>query len=206
MVFSATAEQFAYEGFYKEIIFHDFGYVEHKGNIKQYAKYSFSKTCMEENDRANDYLEKHMDSDNNTITYKVCKNDFKHEDNEVGNFYGISGENKYEGENLNVIGTPHLNERTIYLYAKILGIDFTEEDKKMEYQQIEYNGYKFPFMTFKHEGLRNVQLYAINSEIVQAVGRARTISNECEVILFSNFPVIHGEIVDKTVIDCTKAA
>jgi hypothetical protein len=43
--------------------------------------------------------------------------------------------------------------------------------------------------------LRDIQFYMIESELEQAVGRARLINNDCTVNLFSNFPI--GQAVMK---------
>ena len=88
-----------------------------------------------------------------------------------------------------MVGTPHLKNTKYFLFANILGINYTNDDTKMSYQWIEHNGFRFKFNTFFHEGLRIIQLLLIEAEIIQAVGRARTLRYNCAVSLYSNFPL-----------------
>ena len=69
-----------------------------------------------------------------------------------------------------------------------LGIDF-DEDEQAETQLIEHNGYRTQFTTFRNEGLREIQFWMLESELEQAVGRARLLRRDCRVHLFSNFPI-----------------
>ena len=59
----------------------------------------------------------------------------------------------------------------------------------MQYQQVEYNGYRFKFMTFKDNNLRKVHLDITNNEMIQAVGRGRILRNDNIVHLYSGFPL-----------------
>ena len=81
-----------------------------------------------------------------------------------------------------------------------MGIDFNE-DEKMTSQDIIYNGYAFKFTTFQNEDLRAVHFWMLESELEQAVGRARLLRNECTVHLFSNFPLSQSEMVEDFEID-----
>ena len=76
-----------------------------------------------------------------------------------------------------------------------MGLEF-DEDEKMQPQTISHNRYRFQFTTFQDEGLRKVHLWMIESELEQAVGRARLLRNRCEVHLFSNFPLNQSEMVE----------
>ena len=59
----------------------------------------------------------------------------------------------------------------------------------------EHNGYSFPIMTFQDSDMRNLQFYFLESELEQAVGRARLLRRPCKVYLFSNFPCRQAEII-----------
>ena len=74
-----------------------------------------------------------------------------------------------------------------HLYAAILG-KISKICLEMEFQKVEYNGFKFKFNCFEDEDLRNIQLSLIESDLIQAVGRARTLTN-ATVQLYSNFPL-----------------
>ena len=66
----------------------------------------------------------------------------------------------------------------------------------MRFQEIEYHKCKFWFNTYDNKFLRNVQLWYINSELEQAVGRARILRNKCTVYLYSNFPMKQAIYID----------
>jgi hypothetical protein len=59
----------------------------------------------------------------------------------------------------------------------------------MAYQKVEYNGFRFKFNCFDDPLLRNIQLSLIESDLLQAVGRARTLRTNATVQVYSNFPL-----------------
>lgn len=59
----------------------------------------------------------------------------------------------------------------------------------MGFKEIEYNGFRFMFNCYDHPELRNIQLGLIESDLIQAVYRARTLRTEAIVELYSNFPL-----------------
>ena len=59
---------------------------------------------------------------------------------------------------------------------------------------MQYKGYDFVIMTYKQELLQKVQLYSIESELEQCIGRARLLRQDCTVYLFSAFPCEQAEI------------
>ena len=75
-----------------------------------------------------------------------------------------------------------------------MGIDF-DENEELSSQTVEHNGYRFTFTTFSNEDLRKIQFWMLESELEQAVGRARLLRNECTVHLFSNFPLSQAVMV-----------
>lgn len=48
-------------------------------------------------------------------------------------------------------------------------------------------------MAYDNEDLRDIQLWLIESELQQAIGRARLLRNNCSVFLFSNYPIEQAE-------------
>lgn len=122
------------------------------------------------------------------ITFKAFQKDFL---NPIeGMYFGnCSGSDKMKGEDLAVVGTPHRNTSEYLLIAKVLGIDFKTTDTTMSVQKIEYNGFRFKMNCYDNEDLRSIQLALIESELVQAVGRARTLRTKATVEVFSNFPL-----------------
>jgi len=57
--------------------------------------------------------------------------------------------------------------------------------------KVIHNGYLFHFTTYgeEHEVLRKILFWMIESDLEQAVGRARLLRYDCTVYLFSNFPL-----------------
>lgn len=99
-----------------------------------------------------------------------------------------------EGKDILVIGTPYHAEFLYKLAAVSMGIKF-DEGEKMTLLTVDYNGYRFRFTTFVDEKLRKIHLWMIESELEQAVGRARLLRNACTVNLFSNFPLSQAKMI-----------
>ena len=108
-------------------------------------------------------------------------------------YYGkTEGFNDYCGQDLAVVGTPHNVPFVYRLIGHHLGYD---AEGSMNPAIAEHNGYSFRMMTFKDLDMRNLQFYFLESELEQAVGRARLLRHPCTVYLFSNFPCRQAEII-----------
>jgi len=158
--------------------------VEQQGTITQYTKLSCSRNGLGR------YANVISDMVGNTpvLTFKSFLDKFK---NPIGDMYfgNCSGYDSYKGKDIAVVGTPHRNNIQYFLTAKILGVDFQLADTGMNHQKIEYNGFRFKFNCFDNEVLRNIQLSFIESDLIQAVGRARTLRTKANVDLYSSFPL-----------------
>ena len=121
------------------------------------------------------------------ITYKNHHKGIRH-------FGKTTGVDLLNGKPLLVIGTPHYPPFLYKLIAYTLGLKGIDFNANMNYQHVQHNGDKFDFMTFNaaNMALRNIQFWMIESELEQAVGRARLTLNENEVHLFSNFPLLQA--------------
>jgi len=162
----------------------DIGEVEQKGTIIQYTKRSCSRKGLSK------YVNQISEAvgDKKVITFKSFTDHFSNASKEM--FFGnCSGYNALAGEDLVVVGTPHRNNIEYVLLAKVLEVDFKTSDISMGFNEIEYNGFRFMFNCFDHPELRKIQLGLIESDLIQAVGRARTLRTDATVILYSNFPL-----------------
>ena len=185
VVLSATANEFIYRKLFGEDLeVLDLMDMEQVGTISQITKYSFSSSTFNNNIN----FAKQKVGNRPVITFSKKANSFKKGVKDIY-FWNTSGYDKLKGQNIAVVGTPHVPENVYFLYAICLEIDFAPVDTKMSRQSVTYNGYTFPFMTYSHLELRDLQLGMINGELVQAVGRARTLREECNVLLLSNFPL-----------------
>lgn len=62
-----------------------------------------------------------------------------------------------------------------------------KEDKAPKFRRVNYKGSSFLITTYKEPLLQEVQLYSIESELEQCVGRARLLREDCTVYVFSSF-------------------
>jgi hypothetical protein len=104
-------------------------------------------------------------------------------------FGNTEGCNHLAGKNIDVVGTPYQVDFVYTLFAYTIGCDFDEDAKLIPNLPITHNGYRFRFTTYEDETLQNIHLWMIESELEQAVGRARLLRRDCTVNLFSNFPL-----------------
>ena len=141
------------------------------------------------------------------ITYKGFEDYFPSEQ-VAGTFGAIRGLDSLKGQDIVVIGTPHVNQARYLLLAAALDLFHADGPVEMKYQMIEYNGFRFWFQTFEDENLRKIQLAHIESQLVQAVGRARILRKDCTVTVLSNYPLVGAEFRYMTVeeMDSLKAA
>lgn len=182
IILTATADEIIYKRMFGDrAVFHYCKEAKYKGKLVQYPQKSYSRYCMEEDEELLKTA-KSIVGEIPIITFKSQK-----DENDELNFGNTEGHNCYEGKDIAVVGTPHLNEIVYKMYAVALEVDIA--DKQMKYQEIERNNFKFWFMTYDNEDLRDIQIWLIESELEQAIGRARLLRNNCSVFLFANYPL-----------------
>lgn len=188
LVLSATANEFMYRKIFGDIKWLDLSHVKHKGDRIQFSNLSHSRSTIASKNNSNSLNKiKNFIGNMPVITFKKYRSLFKN----PADVYleNCSGYNEYTGKDIAVIGTPHIPTYVYRLIAAAMSIEFTAEDFKLEPQWVKHNGYKFRFMTYAHEGLRSIQFYFIESALVQACGRNRSLREDATVYLFSNFPL-----------------
>jgi hypothetical protein len=189
IILSATANEMIYRRMYGERLdFVDIGIVTTVGKIKQYTQWSYSRANVKEDENLN--IAKVITGNKPVITFKNQKKQFPEVKATFGNLTGLDS---FAGEEMVVVGTYHLNPTVYLLYAHALG--YKPVDASMSYRIIERNGMEFYFFTFNDEVLREIQLAFIEAELMQAVGRARILRNDCIVTVLSNLPIIGAEYV-----------
>ena len=187
---SATADEEVCSWYFGEenVDFYECKKARYMGELKQYCGKSMSRTCLANNPGMVERLRSRFDMPSeNVITFM---------NQGIGelHFGNTEGSNMLEGQDILVIGTPYHAEFLYKLAAFSMKVKF-DEDEKMTLQDIEYNGYRFRFTTFQDEDLRKIHLWMIESELEQAVGRARLLRNACIVHLFSNFPLSQSKMI-----------
>ena len=92
-------------------------------------------------------------------------------------------------------GTPYKIDAAYKLIACYLGANVNnKKDDKPRPRRVEYKGYNFYITSYSDEVLREVQLYAFESELEQCIGRARLLRNDCTVYVLSAFPCEQAEL------------
>lgn len=187
---SATADEKVCNMFFGEgnVDFYECKKAENRGTLNQYPQKSMSRSSISNNGGIIQRLMERFKMDSShTITFKK---------EHIGDlhFGNTEGSNTLEGQDILVVGTPYHAEFIYKLAAWSMGLEF-DEGEKMTPQEVVHNGYRFRFNTFKDEGLRAIHFWMIESELEQAVGRARLLRNVCTVHLFSNFPLNQSRMI-----------
>ncbi len=192
IILSATINHAFYEkAFAEQIEVIEIPEIENMGKVTQYTKYSNSRQSLKKREQA-DLLEKI--GNRPVITFmsntQILNQKYFKENGEFGIYFGNTrGYNDMKGKDMMVIGTPHINPIVYLFHAEFIGIETNKIDQIIEYQTIQYKGMQFKFQTFNDPELRNIQLNMIEGELIQAVGRARTIRTNANVQVYSNFPL-----------------
>ena len=185
IILSATLPIYLYQKLYGDRLnVIDIRDVEQQGQIIQYTKRSCSRLSL------NRYVKNVSEEvgDKPVITFKSYAHQFQNPVKDM-HFGNCSGYDTMKGKDLAIVGTPHRNVIEYLLTAKVLGIEFKTTDTTMSFQKIEYNGFRFKFYCYDNEAIRLIQLALIESDLIQAVGRARTLRTDATVEVYSNFPL-----------------
>ena len=190
-ILSATADRALYEDYFsgKTINFREVYKAEYKGKVLQYTAHTLSRAFFNKNggtDILEEIKEKYI-GDIPIITFKMLAPD-------SGIHFGkTEGFNVYRGMDIAVIGTPHNSPVLYKMVGAMLGYDTSGS---LHRYRVERGGYSFPMMSYADKKMRNMQLFFIESELEQAVGRARLLRENCTVYVFSNYPCQQAEIIE----------
>lgn len=203
IIMSATANETIYKELFKDrnVVFHRVDHIKPKGNlVLHYGGYSrsyFNKSI----DKVIKRVKEETEGIKNIITFKKYKHHFEKEGfNVIATYGACTGIDKYNGQDLIVAGTPHCNDSYYKLMAALIRAD-AQVVATPEYQNVKRNGFEFYINTFNaeiedsdSELLREIQYYYIESELAQAVGRARLISNDATVHYFASYPLVGSKL------------
>lgn len=118
-------------------------------------------------------------------------------DSEI-HFGKTEGFNIYKGMDIAVIGTPHNSPILYKLVGAMLG--YSTSDCLHKYR-VERKGFSYTMMTYGDEEMRNLQFFFIESELEQAIGRARLLREDCTVYVFSNYPCQQAELIQDSYLE-----
>lgn len=168
-----------------------------KGKVNQIIL-NTSKYAIENKDKVKGFLEK-INKDN-TITFKKFNEILNKNWSEMPYGGKVYGSNSLKGKSINVAYT-YRKPQEYYLHlALAMGVKkIRKQDAKILRRKVYFNGRRFNFTTFNNDFLANLQMNDIDNELIQAVERARTITEDCEVNIFSNF--ISSIVEDENIYD-----
>lgn len=186
IIMSATAKVEAYKALYGERVkVIDISNVEQAGKVIQFSDRSYSRTSIES--LSKEALMERFKGEK-VITFERYK-DLIENAVEGMYFHNTEGFDSLKGQDLTVFGSPHLPEIVYKFYAHEFGWEVSNAGYEMKTRLVERNGFRFPFTTFGDVRLQNLQLDLVESEILQAVGRARTLRTPAVVKVYSNLPL-----------------
>lgn len=168
--------------------------IKNTGEIIQHTDHSYSRSSLD--DKLIEELKKEL-GDMKVITFQKMK----HKLNDIApnmHFGNTQGYDTLNGNDIAVVGTPHVNDVVYKLYASLIGVD-AHESCDLQTRLVEHNGFRFYFKTFESIDLRQIQLEMIESELIQAVGRARVLRNNCTVQVYSNFPLKQAQLIHQII-------
>jgi hypothetical protein len=117
----------------------------------------------------------------------------------AGHFGALEGLDRLGGRDIAIYGTPHPPECVYQLYAHILNIPCRNGDIAFDWREVIRGEFEFQMQLCSEiPVLQELQLWMIESELAQAVGRARLIHHDNLVHLFSSMPV-PGCVIDDEV-------
>lgn len=185
IMLSATANKSICEYCFGEdnVTFYECEEAAIRGQLNQYYEKPMSRSYLNDHLDIIDRIKKFTGVEH-TITFKKFEK-FCTTEMHFGN---CMGSNILTGKDIDIIGTPHQTEWIYKLFAFSLGCN-NIDDEIRPHTLVTHNGFRFRFTTYNNEILRNIQFYMIESDLEQAVGRARLLRHNCTVNLFSNFPL-----------------
>ena len=186
----------------KNIIYKTIIHTKLKGKIYSNCSYSWSRESLKNlTTKSQKELDKILSDDRfiNIITFK--NNDLVSLEGtnkvKIAHFGACEGLDKYKGQNLCVLGTPHNNSKVYEGYYFLLtGKNPVSNNWKVK--RVKKFGFEFDLNTYQDEAdcfLTNIQLYFLYSELIQAVGRARALRFDCSVYVFSSLPIPNSKLI-----------
>lgn len=193
IVLSATANQTIYEKAFhnRTVKFYQCKEAAYIGAVNEYHDRTYSRSCITNLPDFYETLRK-KHSGLPVITFKDYDPYISTYDLHMG---AVEGHNHLEGKDIVVAGTPHKPEFVTKLMGLHLGIDIQDT---LSTREIIHNNCRFWFMTYANPKLRDIQLWIIESELEQCIGRARLLRYDATVHLYSNFPVRQCTLVSNS--------
>lgn len=205
---SATLDETIHTAFIKKylpnknIIYKSIANTELKGNIYSNCSYAWSRDGLKKlTKKSEKALQKILNDDRfeNIITFK--SNDLINLEGtgkvKIAHFGAVEGLDKYKGQDLCVIGTPHTSSKVYEGYYFLL-TGKNPESKEWKVKRVKKYGFEFDLNTYENETdifLTDIQLYFVYSELIQAIGRARALRFNVDVYVHSALPIPNSILI-----------
>lgn len=200
IILSATLNERIYQEYFRgmlEVYMYPEKKARYEGQLIQYTYHSLGRNDLSNKKEVfKKAYETAGDSKLPIITFKENHILKELPINEAGLHFGnTTGINKLKGKNIGVIGTPYKVEEAYKLVACFLGGNINNKENICPRpRRIQYKNYSFILTTYADPVLQEVQLYSLESELEQCVGRARLLRFDCTVYVYSGFPCEQAEI------------
>ena len=205
---SATLDETIHTAFIKKylpnknIIYKSIANTKLKGNIYCDCSYAWSRDGLKKlTKKSEKALQKILNDDRfeNIITFK--SNDLNNLEGtgkvKIAYFGAVEGLDKYKGQNLCVIGTPHTSSKVYEGYYFLL-TGKNNISREWKVKRVKKYGFKFDLNTYENETdifLTDIQLYFVYSELIQAIGRARALRFNVDVYVHSALPIPNSILI-----------
>ena len=205
---SATLDETIHTAFIKKylpnknIIYKSIANTELKGNIYCNCSYAWSRDGLKKlTKKSEKALQKILNDDRfeNIITFK--SNDLINLEGtgkvKIAYFGAVEGLDKYKGQNLCVIGTPHTSSKVYEGYYFLL-TGKNNISREWKVKRVKKYGFEFDLNTYENETdifLTDIQLYFVYSELIQAIGRARALRFNVDVYVHSALPIPNSILI-----------
>ncbi len=192
IVISASANKQLYKKYFADrtVYFYTIHKAYYIGKVIQYTAHTMSRKCMDTVgfEKVFDQV-KDMVGEMPIISFKMA--------NQGDIYFGkTEGFDEFCGRDIAVVGTPHNKPLFYWLLGRELGYIKNKSEKCMlSNRRVVRNGYEFKIMTFTDENMQNLQLFFIETDLEQAIGRSRLLRNKCTVYVFSNYPCEQAELI-----------
>ncbi|MDY3795370.1 MAG: hypothetical protein SOZ81_01460, partial [Agathobacter sp.] len=198
IVLSATLDADIYRAYFRgsmEIYEYPSVCAKYKGQLVQYVYHSLGRGDLSKKQRIYDFIEDEIRGNRAfcMISFKCEERKRKLNSKNVhfGNAIGI---NDLKGSDMAIVGTPYKNEMGYKLPCAFLYGADTVNGYKMCKMRVSYKGKNFLFMSYKNEYLQHFQMYCMENDLEQCIGRARLLRFDCKVTVFSSFPCDQANI------------
>ena len=213
LVLSTTANESIYKAVSPEVKFFDMGNAHDGGSLIQYLDRSYSRSYIARMDMGNlvhgvcDVLESQGKSiiDYTVLTYSPdsSEKEFATALQEMGinvdeqTYFGnCSGYDHLKGKHMVILGTPNYPVDSYRMMGLLIFGNTFNVMAGFETGKKEVNGFRKRYASFTDPVLQLVQKYAVETELLQAVGRARLLNNDqTQVLVLAGYPLNEADVV-----------